>query len=492
MSGAYDVIIIGAGIGGLAAAGLLARRGRRVLVLERHAVVGGYCSSFRRGRFIFDAAVHAVGGCAPGDLIDRWLEEVAGDHDLRFQRLDPFYVVQVDGERVAVPADLDELQALLIQMAPTDANAVRKWTAEIKTMGSTLIEGGASPVQQADLLQRIGRVSWAEFLAGRFTTPKLEAILGALCLYAGLEPERLSAAFMLGVLYSYCRGAYYPAGGSQHLTNVMAGSIRRWGGEVRCRAAVDRILLSDEIVWGVRLASGEEIQAGAVISNADAGRTLMEMVGKESLPLPFQRKLSRLERSVSSVTMYLGVKQGGWNVPSHETFYLPSWRPISTNEFYYRPGSHSAPPVLSVCVPTLSEPDLAPPGHHILCITTCCHAAETEAIRQERGKEFVEADLLQHVEHLIPGVTGQIRYRETATPRTFERYTQNRAGSIYGWAKSTTQSWTSGIGPKTPVQGLYMAGHWTQGVHGVYGAFRSGCATAEAVLELQKEGSLHG
>jgi phytoene dehydrogenase-like protein len=484
----YDVIIIGAGVGGLAAAGLLARAGRRVLVLERHAVVGGCCSTFRRAHFVFDAAVHAIGGCAPGDIIGNWLTEMGIGDELRFVPLDPFYAIAVADKMVHMPANLDNMQPILAALAPEETPAVCAFIEDIKMLGEALLSDEKSgSMKRAQALEQVGRQSWAQFLAERFRSPHLIATLDALCLYAGLEPEKVSAAFMISVLASYQRGAYYPIGSTQHFVDSLAQAVQKHGGEILKRATVEKIVMDANGVVGVhfiRKNARVEAFAPVIISNADATKTLFEWVGPEHLPMPFQRKFQRMERSVSALCMYLAVRAGEWNVPSHETFYLPAWEPITTQQFYYVPGSNGPAPVMSICVPSQSDPGLAPLNCHVVSVTAAAYAATIEALREEKGKAFIEQDMLRHIETMIPGITRQIIYKELATSSTIERYTNNSSGAIYGWAKSAEQ-WPTNIGPKTPIPGLYLAGHWTQGGHGIYGAFRSGVLTARTVLQAE-------
>lgn len=478
----YDAIVIGSGIGGLTAAGRLARRGLRVLVLERHSVVGGYCSTFRRGRFIFDAAVHAIGGCEHDDLIGQWLKELEIDGKISFFNLDPFFRVVVQDEYVDLPANLELLGRTLIEIAGLqDAEKIKRMIECIRMTGRILMDDSHNPLERARVLQDKGALSWAAFLQQwQFHCSKVMPLMQALCIYAGLEPQRLSTAFMATVLCSYDRGAYYPAGGTQNFADTLAAAIRKWGGEVRCRVTVDRIIIQSGQVRGVKLGTGEELSSNIVISNADAVQTFTALIDQENIPGPFRRRREKLEVAVSGVALYLGVQEGDWNPPTHETFYLPDWAPITAETFYYRPGA--GVPILSICAPTISDSSLAPEGSHVICALACCRADEIEAIRTERGKAFITQDMLQHVERLIPNISASIRYQETATPRTMERFTKNSMGALYGWAKSVDQP-AGGIGPRTPFEGLYLAGHWTPGVHGIYGAFRSGCSSADTVLK---------
>ena len=484
----YDVIVIGAGVGGLAAAGSLARAGYRVLVLERRSVVGGCCSTFRRGHFVFDVAVHVIGGCAPDDLIGRWLDDLGVGDEIQLHRLASVYTVDVAGEKIELPANLDELAETLCRVSPSDAAAINRLVEEIRTLGRGMLEG--SDQRKRIVWQQTERVSWNEFLSERLRSVKPVLLLNSLCIYAGMEPERLSAASMISTLSTYDRGAYYPGGSSQQFAETLAKGVRRWGGEIRRKAAVERVLLKDGAVAGVRLVKGETITAPVVISNADGTKTFLEMIGAEHLPATFRGEVGQLERSMSAVCLYAGLREGEWEAPAHETVYFPRWAPLTADGFYYVPGRTDPHPGALVSAPTVTDPSLAPAGCHVVSIMIPVDAQAVEAVRTERGKGFIEDDLLGLMERLIPGSTSCIKYLETATPHTIERYTNNSGGSIYGWAKSSSQRWNNSAGPITPIPGLYLAGHWTPRAHGVYGSFYSGYATARALIEARERPGL--
>jgi phytoene dehydrogenase-like protein len=495
MQADYDVIVIGAGVGGLAAAGLLAHAGRRVLVLERHAVVGGCCSTFRRAHFIFDAAVHAIGGCRSDDIIGSWMETLNVEQAIEFIPLEPFYTVRIGQEALAVPASLDELGVLLRSLAPQEAAGIARFIETVKILGQGLLDQSVpTPVslRHMELLSQIVRMSWLAFLEAHFSSRRLLTLMTALCVYAGLDASSVSALFMASVLYSYHRGAYYPRGSTQRFADTLALAVRQHGGEILRRATVSRILVDAAGVRGARFIHKRElyeVYAPVIISNADAYKTLGELIEPEWLPKGLLRRVQGLERSVSALCLYLAVDGRRLALDAHETFYLPSWNPLTAERFYYQPTAASAElPGMALCIPTLTDRSLAPAEHHVVSLVALARATEVEALRDRHGKSFIETRLLQYAETLLPGVTRQIRYKELATPRTVERYTNNSAGAIYGWAKSV-QQWPLKLGPATPLKGLFLAGHWTGGGHGVYGAFRSGVTAARAVLNGERGGS---
>ena len=122
----YDVIVIGSGLGGLTCGALLAKNGFNTLILEQHTAPGGYCTSFKRKGFTFDAAVHFLEGLGDGGLFYRMLSALEIEKELEYYRMDPLYKVVYPDESIAIPADLNEYIALLSSKFPAEKQGITK------------------------------------------------------------------------------------------------------------------------------------------------------------------------------------------------------------------------------------------------------------------------------------------------------------------------------------------------------------------------------
>jgi prolycopene isomerase len=138
------------------------------------------------------------------------------------------------------------------------------------------------------------------------------------------------------------------------------------------------------------------------------------------------------------------------------------------------------PSWLSVTVPTLADPGLAPAGEHLLILTTLIPYGAQASWR--KGKDALTARLLELAERQFPGLRGRLEFVESGTPRTLERYTRNTEGALYGWELSPAQVGSGRLSSATPIPGLRLVGHWTQPGGGVYGVVSSGIITARSVL----------
>jgi phytoene dehydrogenase-like protein len=246
---------------------------------------------------------------------------------------------------------------------------------------------------------------------------------------------------------------------------------------VLLRAHVRRITVRDGQVAGVVLENGQRIRTPVVISNADAFQTFEELIGFDQLPGPFVTRLRGMVPSISAVVAYLAtdldLTQAGL---APEVCYFRSW----DHDENYRNILAGRPAGAYLAIPTLVDPALAPPGEHIVTVTTLVPYELVESWRDE--KERFATMLLNYADEVIPGIRDRLTFMEGASPRTMERYTLNLAGATYGWEQSPAQTGLRRLARRTPVEGLYLSGHWTQPGGGVMSTTVSGLQTAQLIL----------
>lgn len=499
---AYDAVVVGAGLGGLTTAALLARAGLGVLVVERHDRPGGYAHAFRRRGYRFDSAVHLVGGCEPvpfeeGGLLHRLLERLGVRERCDFLRVDPCYRLEWPGLTLEAPGDLERFVEAHVEAFPAEAKGVRGFVEDCLAIRAeaSRAEGGGGEAGDAapdpgrhperyPLLLRYRRATLARVLADRVGDPVARAALAALWPYLGLPPSRVSFLYFATMLMSYVAdGAYYCRGTFQSLAEALVAALERHGGELLLRGLVRRILVEDGRVAGVVLENGQRVRAPLVVSNADARQTVEELVGAEHFPDPFRRRLADATASSSAFVVHAATTLDPERAElAHETFLYPG----PDHEASHAGGLRGEPAWLSVTAPGRMDPTLAPPGEHLLVLTTLVGTdldADGTGVRWRDAKARLRDALLERAERRLPGLAASLRYAEAATPRTMERYTRNRAGAIYGFDVTPAQVGPGRLDNRTPLPGLYLAGHWTRPGGGVTGVVSSGMRTARLVLE---------
>ncbi|HEX2485994.1 MAG TPA: NAD(P)/FAD-dependent oxidoreductase [Myxococcota bacterium] len=494
----YDAVVIGAGFGGLAAAALLARAGRRVLVVERHDRVGGYGHAFRRGRYRFDSAVHLVGGCAPagsdGGLVARLLGALGLAERAPLLPVDPIYDLRLPGLSLRAPAGLDAFVEAHAARFPASAPGIRAFLDDCiriraeSELAAEAAAAGAGPgaLERLPTLRRLRRATLAQALGARVDDPAARAALAALWPYVGLAPSRASFLYFATMLLSYvadgarsCRGTF------QALADLLAGAVESHGGELLLRAEVRRIAVAGGRASGVVLEHGQRIEAPLVVSNADLAQTALDLVGREHFGPRWLDRLARLEPSISAFVVYgattLDLGAAGH---AHETFAFGGL----DHEDAYRAALAAEPSWLTLTAPSTSDPTLAPPGEQLFLLTTL--AGYEPASRWRHDKDALCERLLALAEDVVPGLRAATSFCEAGTPRTLERYTRNAAGALYGFALSPEQVGPGRPAPTTPLPGLLLAGHWTQPGGGVYGVLASGVEAARLALGLPNASEL--
>lgn len=477
----YDVIIIGSGLAGLTSAALLAQLGNRVLVLEQHYYIGGCAHTFKRSNFIFDTAIHLIGGAEPGGEIHNLYKKLKLLDKIEFTKIDPMVTVQADGLSFPVPAELDVLSSRLVEWFPEEEAAIKKVVNEIKYLGGLK---GNYDIEDLKIILLLEKTSFKEYLDVNFKHPHIKLLFSSLILFAGVPIDKLSTFKMINIMASYNGGAFYPKGNSQQLSTVLKDYILTNGGSVVVNRRVERILLKDSKIEGVIDQRGNFYSSNIVISNADIKTTFTKMMDEQVLPKAFKRRLERGKNSYSAVLLYGVIKNEDWTDYSfsHETLFFSDKSVENERDFCFDPLAHSNEPVISFCCPSISEPSLAPDGYSIVNAMAVCDSEYMEQIRSERGKEFIAENFLNLLDTKVPGIKDNLIFYEFATPRTIKRFTLNDSGSIYGWMKSINRLGTDSFGPETPIEGLYLAGHWA-GAHGVYGVVRTGRLAAEKIIE---------
>jgi phytoene desaturase len=484
---AYDVIIVGSGIGGLASGALLAKRGVRVLVLEQHAVVGGFCHSFVRDhrRYRFDAAVHDISGLGPRGPVRHLLRALGIEDQLEFLRMDHEYFLP--DFRLRIPRDPLAFQAVLSRRFPREAMNIAAFFRDVEAVYREIyrdvdLTGGVPrPPQDVEALLEYPRThphhmrwldkSYQAMLDTYFADEELKRFFSVLTGYIGGPASHVPAP-LTAIIFGgyYLDGGHYPKGGSQVFADALARVITEHGGAVRTSTLVKRILVEERRAAGVETARGEIVGAPIVVSNADLKQTFLRLVGAEHLDSAFTQYVSGLRMSTTAVSVFLGID------------FTPDLAPLT---FYL------ADPSVYVAVPSLVDPSLAPPGHHVLTLITLASSSRARHLFERPGyrktpeykawKAAMAETLIRQAERILPGLSNHIVLKDAATALTFERYALASEGAIYGIDQSPDQMGEYRPHFKTPVQGLYLVGASTFPGAGIEAVVISGVIAAADV-----------
>ncbi|MFN8538971.1 MAG: FAD-dependent oxidoreductase [Thermomicrobiales bacterium] len=481
----YDVIVVGAGFGGLSAAAFLAKSGRHVLLLERQDGPGGVGHAFTRGPYTFDPAIHITSQARPGLPFDLIMKILGVDKQVEFLPIESMYGVAYPDLKEHLPVGREPFFEAHARHFPGAQAELREF---IRICAQVTRESQELPPQVAfrDLDKALARyptlfkyrnLTVSQALDEFITDPKLKSLVASSWPYLGLPPDELSFFSWSGMTMAVLDdGPAYSKGSFQRVADAFVTALERNGGEFVPRTVVDKILVEDNQATGVRLDSGRVIRAPIVIANADARHTFEELVGPDHLPASFMRNFRRLTPSHSAVVIYaatsLDLRQYD---AAHETFIYRHWDHNQTQ----RDILAGQPGGMWVNVPTIADPSLAPEGEHVVIMTSLAPFDIGKPWGDERSR-YTES-MVDEIEGLFPGFRDKITHIETATPATLHRYARNSEGAIYGWANTAAQAGTKRPSRQTPIRGLYLSGHWSQPGSGSFRAVYSGLLVSSEI-----------
>ncbi len=505
----YDVVVIGAGLGGLSAAASLARKGLSVLVLERHVVPGGYATSFTRGRYEFEVSLHVLSDIGsperPGGL-QKFLRNVGAWDDVEFTRVQHFSRSVFPDHDVVLPMDPSGFEEAACRAFPGSAPGIRRFMKRImavareadglsdafaRSRGGRLLRLATLPLRLR-AMPRYAFTSLEAVLDRDIDDPRARALLCQAWSYVGMPPSSCSFLFYAATLGSLLNhGGWYPKTRSQGLSTALVRALRRHGGRLRLGNGARRITVRDGRVAGVVDDEGNEIEARAVVSNAGPIVTYRDLIGREHLPNGTLDRLRRHTLGTSIFQVYLGVARpvAALGIDSHE---------VMTNESYdveahYRRGfTFERPGHMLIGCPNLAIPEISPPGTALVTLTAMVYGEPWLLVPPDeyvdRKTRFAER-MLAWAETVAPGLRDAVEVVEVGTPVTMARYAGHPGGAIYGFENRPSSHTVLRPPPVGPLRGLYHVGAWTNPGGGYWPSISSGQIVGEIASVILQRGA---
>ena len=495
MSG-YDVVVIGAGNGGLTAAAAAARGGARVLLLERHNLPGGCATSFCRGRFEFEVSLHQLSGLGtpefPGPL--RGLLQDLGVLDkLAFVEMKHLYRILADGLDLVLPADRAGAVRALQERFPDERQAIEAFFELVyrffhEVIAAFYLKDPEVSRAKYPLYFRHAFQDAQSVLDAHFRDPLLKLAVAIYWTYMGLPPRLLTFGDLAALLFAYIEfKPWHIQGGSQALSNALAEAVLEAGGEIRYHTEVRRILTRDGAVTAVVTAAGETIPTPFVVSNASALTTLGDLLENDEAAASALADLKGAAVATSFFTVYAGLDCPPEAVGITEaTNFLCASADCDRDFALSRTLDAHESPLLMSCY-DVADPGFSPEGACQVAIATMKYAAPWLAVPPHcyaAEKYRCAGAVLQRIEKRFPGLASHIEEMEIATPLTHLRYLGHPGGSPYGFEHHVKDS-PLFRAPRPAIQGLHVAGAW-YGMPGYQPALTSGAAAGRAVLREKK------
>jgi phytoene dehydrogenase-like protein len=513
MPSARDVVIIGAGHNGLVAAAYLARAGLSTLVLERREAVGGAAvSEHPFGPDYTVTSLSYVVSLLPPDLVrDLQLER----HGYHVFPQGPYFAPRTDGRYLALPSDPAARRDQIAKFSARDAANYDRYEEHMAGLAAVLAPllneipprlGSRRPqdlVRQAMLLRHLAKVdtrgavditrlltgSIADLLDAYFDSDAVRGLLsvsGVIGTWAG--PRSAGSAYVtlhhhIGDTGGQAGAWGFPRGGMGGVTGAIAAAASSFGADIRTGAEVAGIRTASGKVTGVTLASGEEISAGTVITTAHPKISFLQLLDPGTLPADFVSDIRGWQSRSGTVKINLAMA-GLPRFSSHPEFdpqvhggTIVLAESLDDLEFAFQDavaGRPSAVPFADICIPSVFDDSLAPPGQHVVSMFTQW-VPHTYADEPDEAAIGAYADrVIARMDAVAPGFARAVLHRQVIGPHQMQQEYGLVGGNIFHGELTLGQMFharpAAGFADlRTPVRGLYQAGSATHGGGGVTG-----------------------
>ncbi|WP_296424672.1 phytoene desaturase [Yoonia sp.] len=478
-------IVIGAGLGGLAAAMRLGAKGYAVTVLDRLDRPGGRGSSVTQDGHRFDLGPTII--TVPQVYEDLW--RACGrdfHHDVDLRPMDPFYEVRwQDGSRFTARQDTDAMLAEVARLSPGDVKGYRRFLRDSETCYKVGFEGMvAKPMHKLwetiKVLPTFAMLRADRSILGlakaRVKDARLRMALSFHPLFIGGDPMHVTAMYSLVAYLEKEFGVHYAMGGVQAIADAMVKVIAAQGGRVRHGVEVDEILVSDGAAWGVRLVDEEVIYAPLVISNADAGHTYQRLLRNLPRKRWTDRKLASRRWSMGLFVWYFGTKGTAdmWPDVGHHTITnAPRYEGLLRDIFIK--GKLSDDMSLYIHRPSRTDPSAAPAGDDTFYVLSPVpHLGFANPVDWDSACAAYKAKVQAEVAKTIPGFAARITTEMVLTPADFrDRYLSPNGSGFSIEPRILQSAWFRPHNVSEEAKGLYLVGAGTHPGAGVPGVISS-------------------
>lgn len=509
----WDAIVIGSGMGGMAAAAALSKAGHKVLLLEQYQTLGGLSHSFTMEGFSWDAGIHYLNCVAPEDRERRILDWLS-DKPIEMASMGTIY----DNLRIgdAAPLSLSRPYAAqardLKDRFPDEAEAIDAWINALKEGREAVMKvtstrsmpdfvGTALRWWHGNAIDRWCKRTTQEVIDEITDNPILAAAFAAQWFDHGGRPSKASFALHALITGSYLEsGAWYPVGGGGALAEHILPTIEKAGGQARANTKVETLLIEDDRVVGVRTAEGEDIRADTVISDIGARETVNHLLPDDCGHQDWIDEIRALPHSVAHFSLFVGfegdIQRAGATRSNHWIY------PDGKVDVVWTDVPDTLPPGLFVSFASLKDPAHDPgpsqkyAGEIVAWVDWSVVEKWADKEPGSRGEDYhafktrVEDAMFGLFKAHFPELAELVVFRNLSTPLTTHAITGHHKGAFYGIDTTPDRLMSEALQTKTPIPGLFLAGQdvMTPGIPGALWGGLLAAATVDPKLYRQMPG----
>lgn len=473
----YDVVVIGAGIGGLTCGCYLAKAGMKVLIVEQHSAAGGYCTAFKRSGFSFDIGVHYLGSCGTGRVLHKIFFELDLIDKLKLKRINPSDVIVLPDFEIPIKNNCYETAEKLAIRFPKEKDSIIEFIDMVNKKNFL------------EIYHRFKNNTFKDVLDQYFKDSKLKASFQVLLGNIGLPSSHVAALTAIVMYRQFVfDGGYYPSGGMQTLPNLLVSMFKKNGGSIRFLSKVTSLCNKNNNIFSVITNEDEIFYTKYVVSNSDALKLFSMIDDKKMLPDQFKNRLEKLKPSISAFIVYLGIE----SLISKYSSSVWYFNVDDVDAIYTKVLNNEISPLddyLICTFPSFHDHTLSPEGCECMSIIIAApYEYKNRIFDWNKEKEDVAEILINRAKKAVLKSVGKIRVKLLATPYTLEKYTLNTRGALYGWASTLTQNDRDMMPYQTCIDNLFMTGHWVTtglGQGGISGVAHSGRTVAKIIIKKE-------
>ena len=497
----YEVIVVGAGIGGITTAALLAKKGVNVLLIDQHYMPGGCCAAIRRQDVTMDVGATVLYGFGEKGLNTHRFVMNELEEEIDMTPRKSIYNMHVGDKKITFWLEYERFFNELVALFPNQKDELKKFYDHLFKFYDVVLKlqtistpSSMTPLDNMKMFMKspIGTIKMSALMFKSattlfekfFTDPELIAFFDMLTRTFSYVDSSECPAILSATMFTdnHVGGAYYPAGSPQMLSNKLENSVEKFGGQILYRQMVDEILVKKNTAHGVRLSSGLEIMADRVVYNGSIWNLYGKMVKPEHIKPKRMKWAQSFEPCHSNFILNIILDAKGVPENTHPMeIYIDDMHNVSAHG-------------VTVYLPTLQDPGVSPPD---LCSVTITEVSdekwprpwepEYQSEEYKKRKEEAAERILGRVEKHIPDFKKHIKYMEIATPSTTERFTLKNWGNVGGPKQMLGQQMIKRHGARCDWKNLYMCGDSTEIALGVLPSTISAVGAANVVLRDMKK-----